>query len=75
MSDGLYQKYNVTRVDGSSEHDGCRVFVLDPNHDPHARSVLLIYATLVAEENPALAVDLEEWVNECYFGAGNNVAG
>jgi hypothetical protein len=43
---GLYDKFNVSRTDGKSapgeKHAGCRHFVLDLTHDPHARPALCI---------------------------------
>lgn len=45
---GLYQKFIVTRTDGSSEeggkHEGCKYFVLDLTHDPHAIPAIKAYA-------------------------------
>lgn len=45
---GLYQKYHVVRTDGSSapggKHANCEYFVLDMNHDPHAKPALAAYA-------------------------------
>ena len=72
MSDedrGLYQKFIVDhsdqlgnavvrRTDGS-KHDGCFYFVLDLDHDPHARPALLAYAASCRETHPELAFDLE----------------
>jgi hypothetical protein len=52
---GLYDKYNVTRNDGSPV-DGF-AFVLRLN-DPHARVALLAYAESVRSENPTLWADL-----------------
>lgn len=41
---GLYPKYGVRRLnDPAGKHDGCRFFVLDPQHDPIARAVLAAY--------------------------------
>jgi hypothetical protein len=46
---GLYSKYQVRRVDGSSEpgkkHAKCNYFVLDIDHDPHAAPAIFSYAT------------------------------
>jgi hypothetical protein len=61
-AEGLYAKYEVRRTDGSDQpggrHHGCWYFVLDPAHDPDARTVLRQYAGLVAGERPRLAADL-----------------
>ena len=47
-SRGLYQKFVITRTDGSSgrggKHEGCAYFTLDLSHDPHAIPALFAYA-------------------------------
>lgn len=65
MSDktkGLYNKFRVERMDGSSQpggkHDGCEYFVLDLTHDPHAKAALLAYAESCKAEYPLLSQDL-----------------
>lgn len=67
MSDknrGLYEKYKVTRVDGSSrkggKHFGCSYFVLDLTHDPHAFLARSAYADSCRNEYPELAHDLDQ---------------
>ena len=59
---GLYQKFVVTRTDGSSapggKHEGCEYFVLDPAHDPHAKAALLAYAESCKLDYPLLAHDV-----------------
>lgn len=59
---GLYEKFTVTRNDGSSEpggkHHGCEYFVLDLTHDKHAAAAALAYAHSCAAEYPLLASDL-----------------
>lgn len=59
---GLYRKYEVRRVDGSSEpggkHAACEYFVLDLTHDPHANAALLAYVESCEQEYPKLAQDL-----------------
>lgn len=61
-SKGLYHKFDVTRVDGSSEpggkHDGCDYFVLDLTHDQHAVAAIRAYAQSCEKDYPLLAVDL-----------------
>lgn len=66
MSDkgrGLYEKFHVTRNDGSDQpggkHDGCEYFVLDLKHDPHAKPALRAYAESCKEDYPQLAADLK----------------
>ena len=61
---GLYRKFIVERTDGKSapgeKHDGCEYFVLDMDHDAHARAAITGYVgSLEASgEYPALAADL-----------------
>ena len=59
---GLYNKFTVTRNDGSSDpggkHFGCEYFVLDLTHDKHAAAALRAYAESCAAEYPLLAADL-----------------
>jgi hypothetical protein len=75
MSDktrGVYHKFNVTRTDGKSEpgqkHDGCQNFVLDLDHDPHARAALAAYKKSCENEYPALAADICALLYGCAFG-------
>lgn len=60
---GLYQKFEVTRTDGSSgrggRHEHCEYFVLDITHDPFAFPALLAYAAACRAKFPKLADDLE----------------
>lgn len=59
---GLFRKFDVTRVDGSSapggKHHGCEYFVLDVDHDPHAPVALQAYAVACAKSHPQLSADL-----------------
>lgn len=61
---GLYNKFKVERTDGKSapgeKHDGCEYFVLDMDHDEHARAAIEAYVQSLddAEEYPGLAADL-----------------
>lgn len=64
---GLYDKFTVTRTDGSSEiggkHEGCGYFVLDMDHDPHAIPALRAYAESArADGYESLADDLDDQV-------------
>lgn len=65
-SEGLYSKFEVRRTDGRSapgeKHHGCRYFVLDLDHDPHAAPAIEAYAKSCAEVYPALSGDLMTWV-------------
>lgn len=61
---GIYQKYKVTRTDGSSQprgkHEGCAYFVLDLDHDDYALPALAAYADACEVKFPSLAADLRE---------------
>lgn len=58
---GVYNKYIVERVDGrhhkGEKHEGCKYFVLDLDHDPHAKAAMLAYADSCQAEYPLLAHD------------------
>lgn len=64
----LIPKYHVRRVDArdspGEKHHGCRLFVLDPQHDTHARVALEAYASDARELRPFLAADLRAWLDE-----------
>lgn len=59
---GLFNKFNVTRTDGTDapggKHHGCEYFVLDITHDPFAVAALRAYADACGKEYPVLASDL-----------------
>lgn len=61
---GLYNKFRVERTDGKSapgeKHHECDYFVLDMDHDEHARAAIEAYVKSLedAKEYPALAADL-----------------
>ena len=58
---GIIHKFDVKKVnDPEGKHDNCWFFVLDPQHDPHARVALGTYATDCASEFPKLAEDLRK---------------
>lgn len=63
---GLYDKFDVSRRDGSSEeggkHEGCRYFVLDLDHDKHVVRALegYIRSLTLSGEYPELKKDLKE---------------
>ena len=60
---GLYEKYEVARTDGTSDHGkkhfGCEYFVLDVNCDPFCVPALKAYAAACRAEYPQLADDVE----------------
>jgi hypothetical protein len=61
---GLYDKYKVERLDGSSgpagKHQECPYFVLDLDHDRHAKAAIRAYAKSCEKEFPKLAKDLRK---------------
>lgn len=57
MEQGLYRKFKVERVDGS--HESCDYFVLDVDHDPHAKVALRAYAESVKHTHPILADEMK----------------
>ena len=65
---GLYGKYTVRRVDGSSgpgcKHEKCFLFVLDLDHDEFAVEALEAYAGACEKEYPHLAADLRKAIVE-----------
>lgn len=69
---GIYHKFTVTRTDGTSapggKHDACFYFVLDLDHDPHAKAALAAYAESCRADYPLLAKDLDGMVKGCEFG-------
>lgn len=64
---GVYEKFRVERTDGQSapgqKHFGCEYFVLDCQHDPHARAALLAYAESCEAKYPLLARDARRMAN------------
>lgn len=59
---GIYQKFRVERIDGSSapgqKHEGCDYFVLDMTHDVFANAALAAYADACEGQYPVLAREL-----------------
>jgi hypothetical protein len=59
---GIYQKFNVTRTDGSDapgrKHFGDEYFVLNLTTDKHTIPAIAAYADSCAAEYPALSADL-----------------
>ncbi len=69
---GLYNKFHVERTDGAhragKKHHGCEYFVLDLDHDPHARPALVAYAASARLDYPVLANDLDDKLDWKSFG-------
>ncbi len=62
---GIIHKFDVKKVnDPEGKHDDCFFFVLDPEHDKHARAALVAYALSCAPEYPKLAEDLRKVLTE-----------
>ncbi|HEY4930955.1 MAG TPA: hypothetical protein VII23_05240 [Terriglobales bacterium] len=72
-SRGLYNKFRVERVDGSSviegKHFGCSYFVLDVTHDPFALDALEAYALKCEGKYPLLAADIRGLVAAKRYGS------
>ena len=64
----IYDKYDVTRVDGGSEpggdHEECMHFVFDLTHDPEARAALRYYAYQIRRVRPRLARSIQEQLDD-----------
>lgn len=61
---GLYNKYHVTKTDGSPIDPEARYFVLRYDTDSAARKALAVYARYIEAENPDLARDLRSKLAE-----------
>lgn len=58
---GLYRKYDVRRLnDPDGKHSQCNYFVLDLDHDAHAKAALRAYARSCQRTFPRLAEDLRQ---------------
>lgn len=61
---GIYNKFHVTRVDGSSgeggKHEHCEYFVFDLTHDQFARTALSAYSVACKGKYPQPSADLVE---------------
>ncbi|MCM2331493.1 MAG: hypothetical protein NDI70_09370 [Pseudomonas sagittaria] len=71
-STGPYNKYHVHRLDGrdapGGDRHGARYFVLDLDHDPHAREALRTYADECEDAYPQLAADLRAEIDRLHLG-------
>jgi hypothetical protein len=65
---GIYNKYKVTRVDGSDlpggRHHGQRYFVLNIDNDFHARRALAAYADSCRHTHPNLSADIKALLHQ-----------
>lgn len=71
MERGLYGKYIVYRTDREDgegcRHYDCEYFVLDCDHDPHAKAAIKAYADSCEKDYPDLALDLRNMLERCRF--------
>lgn len=58
---GLYEKFTVTRNEGTPPFKG-EHFVLYPNRDPWAYRAMLAYAEVCKNDNPQLSNDITAWL-------------
>lgn len=75
-SKGLYNKFSVTRVDGSShygkKHNQCEYFVLDLTHDPLAIPAIRAYSLEASKAGyTKLAEDLWQKAKDLQFMLDN----
>lgn len=61
----LYNKYRITKQDGSPTDPNAVYFVLRLDTDRHARIALRAYARSVRPEDGDLASDLDRLVESC----------
>ncbi len=54
----LYEKYRITKMDGSPVDPKAVYFVLRLDSDPAARQAAIKYAVLTIDDNPTLAKQL-----------------
>jgi hypothetical protein len=55
---GLFNKYEVKRIDGKPGRENCQYFVMDLCHDPYAKPALEAYIKALPEEYALLKADL-----------------
>lgn len=58
----LFQKYNVTKNDGSPVDPNAQYFVLRVDTDPVARKAVLLYSSYISHTDPEFAEELYQWV-------------
>lgn len=61
---GLRQKYIITKVSGKPTDPDAKYFVLRYDEDPHAVRALMTYIRSIEIENPELAADLIDELEE-----------
>jgi hypothetical protein len=58
----LYEKYRITKADGSPCDEKAQYFVLRLDTDPAARAAATTYANCIRKDNPDFANDIYLWV-------------
>jgi hypothetical protein len=58
----LFQKYNVTKNDGSPVDQNAQYFVLRVDTDAVARKAVLHYSSCISRTDPEFAEELYQWV-------------
>ena len=61
----IYDKYRITKQDGTPTDPNAVYFVLRLDSDYHARVALLAYARSIRAEDPDFATDLDRLVESC----------
>lgn len=64
MKEGLFGKYIISKADGSDVDSNARCFVLRYDTDPHAKEAVHAYADSIQNDNPELAQDLWDALEE-----------
>lgn len=57
---GLYPKYKIVKTDGTPMDPNAKYFTVRIDTDRHARAAVRAYIESCRDENPELAMDLEE---------------
>ena len=60
----LFNKYTITKTDGSPVDPHAQYFVLRLDTDPHAREAMMAYLSGVMFEDPEFANELMKWLNQ-----------
>ena len=60
---GMYPKYIVKKSSGYTESHA-KFFVFRVDEDEYARDALELYAELISDDNPELAKDIMEMLND-----------
>ena len=61
---GLYNKYTITKTDGTPVDPNADYFVLRLDTDKFARSAMRFYAMAIQQDNPTLSKEILEKCNQ-----------